>query len=223
MNITAIDQKCVSSLERGTLSDYLSAAEHRRYKSIPESRRTDWLVGRISIKQSASDYLFHHNLSELEIENSPSGQPFIIGQNKLFCSLGHSYSWGIGAVSSQPIGVDIEKVRTHKNDLLEYIADKKEIETLQDQFTDVPNLITAIWTLKEAVLKGLGVGFEMPPKKLRIYSQRDGSYLIEVKRSSKVDEWKAFSYKVGNFFLSVASLNKSHERPQISWYKPVSI
>lgn len=223
MNAAAIDETSVKMFGK-KLIGCLGGQEIARYESLDAQQQGDWLSGRLALKTAAIHRLSPQgNLTDIVIDNLPSGEPYILGQENLFCSIAHSHSWGVGAVSSQRIGVDIERIRPHAEDLLEYLADDREIDSLKNVFKDTSDLITVIWTVKESVLKGLGIGFGLSPKQLKIFSSENEWVLrVEVQPPEHASVWWVTLQKKDDFFISVAS-QQIHEKQEISWYNPVSL
>lgn len=223
MNAVALDETSAKILgER--LAGCLCSQEIVKYESLDAQQQGDWLSGRLALKTAAIHHsLPQENLADIVIDNLPNGEPYIIGRRNLFCSIAHSHSWGVGAVSSQRIGVDIERIRPHAEDLLKYLADDREIDLFKDIFNDPSDLITAIWTIKEAILKGLGIGFGLSPKQLRISSLENGWLLrVEVRASKFTSTWWVTLQKKDDFFISVAS-QQIHEKQEINWYNQSSL
>lgn len=218
MNVAAIDEKSTKAVT-GSLASYLSDHEVTKYNSLDDQKRSDWLSGRLALKAAALNFsLSFNSLADIDIDNSPNGQPYIVGEDKVFCSIAHSHSWAIGAVSTDRIGVDIERIRPHAEDLLKYLADDDEIAILKTGFKSPSDLITAIWTIKEAVLKGLGIGFGITPKELKIGRSGNGGLVpVEVKTTGFISRWQVSSCRENDFFIAVAS-PKNYEQKQIDWY-----
>ena len=83
------------------------------------------------------------------------GAPFI--KDGPYFSISHCKSGIAVAVSNQPIGIDIETVRTFKLDLVKKTMNPLEQEVIQsDALPDWA--FTRLWTQKEAFLKMKGTG-----------------------------------------------------------------
>ena len=236
MTVVGIRKKSVSVIEKNHLNQCLSASEFRQYQPLGTSQRRDWLAGRMALKGAfiADSAVPDIGFKSLVVDNHSTGQPYFVGYDKLFCSLGHSNAWGVGAVSAQPLGVDIEEIRPHTEEALSYISDPQEVEELREAREPTADLVTRIWTLKEAVMKGLGVGLNISPKQLRIRRSDSIPFMVEVLQVERSEIprvgdapppevnaplWKAFTYKVEPFFISVACCAEEiHETPAIYWY-----
>ena len=77
-------------------------------------------------------------------------KPFIKGKKDLFISISHSENCVAAAVSSKPIGVDVQKIKQIKPSLI-----KRALTPLEQEFAN-SNDVSAfyrLWTAKEALIK----------------------------------------------------------------------
>ena len=82
----------------------------------------------------------------------PSGQPYIEGSD-MHISISHSGEYAVCAVSEKPVGIDIEKIRTVSDKLIDRVCTEREREYVisDERFFEV-------WTAKEAYFKKIGTG-----------------------------------------------------------------
>ena len=82
----------------------------------------------------------------------PSGQPYIEGSN-MHISISHSGEYAVCALSENPVGIDIEKIREVNERLIDRVCTAREREyvTSNERFFEV-------WTAKEAAYKKQGTG-----------------------------------------------------------------
>ena len=224
MKLVAIDNHTTQSIASNNLSEYLNRKEILKYYQLTHFVRQDWLAGRIALKEALNRFFSlgqKHNRTE--VQNNKSGIPFIKGLPRLYCSISHSYGFALAGVSEKPIGVDIEKIRFHNPSLLLYIAKPEEIVKFRSVNCKKKGLITKIWTIKEATLKALGLGFKVNPKKINIFKKiGEKDYLVNCEIKTKVYDcvWKCRLLVMRNFCLSVSSLSNTHENIKFDWYKP---
>ena len=88
------------------------------------------------------------NLAEIRITCDGSGKPLCDG---CYISLSHSGNYAVCAVSSFPIGVDIEKKRDVNPKLINKICVN---DAEREYATDTQTLLT-LWSVKEACFKAL--------------------------------------------------------------------
>ncbi|MCK8624481.1 4'-phosphopantetheinyl transferase family protein [Apilactobacillus xinyiensis] len=108
---------------------------------------------------------YHEVLNGTPFVNKQHNKPYLKSK-KCFFNVSNSYDLVILVTSSHDVGVDIEKkrsfsykriARAFNSDELEYLANaKNEYMTLK------------LWTIKEAVLKQIGVGLSGNPKSVHI-------------------------------------------------------
>jgi len=207
MRYSLVEKKEIESIR---IRDCLSPLELDHYRALAPYKKANWLAGRIAVKRALEKlHLFPlKGLSEITIQNSANGQPYIVGHEHLYCSLGHSHSCGAGVVSSVPVGIDIEKNRPHRREVLQYIADGEEIGLMEEYFRlRSGDLVTVMWTVKEAVMKGLGIGLAINPKRLKIREPQGGTIPVEVLENSIVGPslWESVTYRsIPGFQISVA-------------------
>lgn len=206
---------------------FFGKKELLKFNQMEPKLKSNWLCGRIALKQA---FLVNYSLpikyaSEITVENLPNGQPYIPKYNKIFCSISHSSKCGIGAISNFPIGLDMERVKPRKRNLIEFISDITEVNFFRSKYKSSNDLITALWTIKESVLKGLGEGFNYSPKTIRIRNIEKNISTIEILNRINPIFWKVATYKKEGYFISIAypesiDYNKRYEEIEISWFDP---
>jgi len=158
-------------LELGTiLKDFLlplltpaEAAILDRYR--PESKKYEFLLGRIAIKYS---FLKLKNAlgvkdfwQQIEITRHETGAPFLksslAGSDLFYFSLSHKKEFlFFAASSSQPVGVDLEIISSRLETLKSKFLNSAEEDLInQNQVPglDKITLLTAVWASKEAIVK----------------------------------------------------------------------
>lgn len=96
----------------------------------------------------------------LTIETDEKGKPFCRALPGYF-SLSHSGDYAVCAVSSQPLGVDIQKKVRYRADLPERCFSSDEREQLF-KAADRDDEFIRIWALKESFVKAMGCGLSVP-------------------------------------------------------------
>jgi len=201
----------------------LSEKELGQYRQLSSLKKKDFLIGRIALKQALANYTSQDLDKKVTIKNSDTGLPYIEGWDNLHCSLSHSYNRGIGVVAPYRVGVDIEKIKPHKKSLLNYIADQEEIDVVQDFFGTQTDVITLIWVIKESVMKGIGAGFSISPKQVKIIRQiANTTFEVKIhKYKSKL--WYVWPSKAGSYYIGVAYEKNYEQKPNINWYTGASL
>ena len=129
---------------------------------LAQALRFRHILGR---KLNAAAYLLlRQGLSvEYGITESPElgynehGKPFVIGHPEVHFNLSHCRIAVVCALSSHPVGVDVEHIRPLNESLVRYTMNDGEVaEIMSSAHPDVA--FTCLWTKKEALLKLLGTG-----------------------------------------------------------------
>lgn len=100
----------------------------------------------------------HHGIDEApRFVIGEHGKPTLADYPHLHFNISHCRCAALCAVDERPVGVDVERVRPVRDDLLHYTMNADEIRVIKDcAQQDVA--FTQLWTRKEAVCKLLGTG-----------------------------------------------------------------
>ena len=157
MTLAGIARKDVITIQRGETRRWLHPTEADQFAALSPAARTDWLAGRIALKHACQRHagggLKAHDLL---VMNSLAGVPHVTQLPRLRCTLSHSEGWGIAAVDSCPIGIDLERVRPRSGSLWCYIADRQELEEAQVWGPSQDAAATRLWTIKGIGVEGVG-------------------------------------------------------------------
>jgi len=148
-------------------ADILSPLETQRRNALSHpGRKRGFTLGRVALRTLLADQL-EIPAKDVPLLIEPSGQ-LSCPDSGLHLSLAHSGDKAIAAVAPRTIGVDLEEVRTKPDALLDYILAESEKRHIYD--LDIPDSqrLFLCWTLKESVLKALGVGLRSAPRKVQL-------------------------------------------------------
>lgn len=157
---------------------FLSDSEARLFQKLKsEKRRRDWLAGRLAAKRALARRLADQGarppLEAIEISNLESGEPSCrlldhqaVLRGPLSFSISHCEAGGLCAVAQAGtrVGADWETVPAQELPFLHLFA--HELETNEALASSAEEQIR-LWSLKEAVLKLLGLGLALDPKDIR--------------------------------------------------------
>jgi phosphopantetheinyl transferase len=135
-----------------------------------DKRRRDWLAGRLAAKALLIEYLQYQGEgdrkpAEIEVAYGPHGEPqaHVLGERlgDIALSIAHSGGRGFAGLSEVStegvIGVDLERLRPVRPDVIERFLSAEEREALSARFPGerASEGIILFWALKEAALKAL--------------------------------------------------------------------
>ena len=90
-------------------------------------------------------------------EYNEHGKPSIVGHPEIFFNLSHCKEAAVGAISYQPVGIDVESIRKFKESLVNYTMNEEEIQEIESAANPAAAFIR-FWTMKEATMKLIGTG-----------------------------------------------------------------
>jgi phosphopantetheinyl transferase len=155
------------------LSDSRFAPQERvTLASLRGARRAEWAASRVAAKECVRRLLDHGTEAHrIEVHRDRSGVPWArVGPHRLPLSLSHTSGWAVAAAHTRlHVGVDVEPARPLPHRFSRYFVSPAEVDVLEG-WGHRPTASLAAWTVKEAVLKSMGLGLSMSPRALRIRS-----------------------------------------------------
>lgn len=150
----------------------LSPEEHKRRDAFSHpGRQRGFTLGRVALRSLLAEHLnVAPNLVPLHLESS--GQ-ITCPESQLHLSLAHSGNQALATVAPVRIGIDLEEVRTKPDTLLEHILGEDEKDHIHSLPIPDSHRLFVCWTLKEAVLKAMGVGLRHAPRKVLLSIDTD--------------------------------------------------
>jgi len=120
-------------------------------------------------RSAASGWLMQYALRQAGVpaekqllEKGPQGKPYLKQFPQIHFSVSHSAHWVVCAVSSDPVGVDVELPRCTMDVALRFFH-PDELDGLdQLPFVEQRDQLNRIWTAKESFVKALGGGLTIP-------------------------------------------------------------
>jgi len=115
-----------------------------------------------------------------QLVEGPHGKPMFAGAGPWF-NLTHSGEYAALAVGNSPNGVDIERKERMKPLAAKYCLTPEEYAIFTR--TDTPEeFFCTLWTGKESVMKGTGLGLRLAPQSFSLLPLEAGEYLIRDER-----------------------------------------
>ncbi|HEY9061758.1 MAG TPA: 4'-phosphopantetheinyl transferase superfamily protein [Pseudobacteroides sp.] len=155
------------------LLSVLSEKEMDHFHSLKINKnKIQWAAGRYAVKAA----LFKYKMSESSLVN-PScidvlkgrdSAPYILQYPDLCASITHSFPYCIGMVSSNRIGVDLEKAVVPEPSLIEHFYSRNEKDALKGLkgAEEYAKRAMEYWTRKEAASKVVRLGMKLNFKRL---------------------------------------------------------
>lgn len=118
------------------------------------------------------------------------GKPYLPGHPEVHFSISHCKEAAGCLVADRPCGLDIERIRKAKDDLVRHTMNPEEAESIfASPFPDIA--FTSLWTQKEAVLKLKGTGIVDDLHSALMPDNLQGIELQTVENT-----WKGYVYSV---------------------------
>jgi len=103
---------------------------------------------------SVRHLLLEFGYKDMDLQYDRNGKPYL--EDKSFVSISHSHQFAVIAVSTNFIGVDIEKQKPKIKDIArKFIGYEKKY--LHEKSVNYENKLTAIWCIKESLYKLFGI------------------------------------------------------------------
>jgi len=103
------------------------------------------------------------------------GQPLLPDAPWLHLSVAHAGNWATCAAGLEPVGVDVECVRSIGKETEAHLLSATEAEQASAfEGDDRRWLVCGLWTVKESFVKALGIGWEVAPESLTVRMVGDG-------------------------------------------------
>lgn len=129
-----------------------------------------------------------------EFAYTAEGKPYLPGRPDIHFSISHTKNAILVALSGEPIGADIEMLRTPSEGLLEKTMSDEERRQIAAS-AEEGAAFTALWTRKEAVLKLRGTGILG-----ELHSVLEGSE----EAITKVNTRKGYAFSIAQYHLPTA-------------------
>ncbi|WP_269468907.1 4'-phosphopantetheinyl transferase family protein [Paenibacillus sp. JZ16] len=147
--------------------DYVSKL--RRASDYQRSVLGDAMVHRILRDKLGLDPM------HMEIIRNAYGKPFLKEHDNLHFNISHSGHWIVCAVSSTPVGIDVEKMEAIDMDIAKRYFHITEFNALLDCDPSVRlSRFFDLWTLKESYIKAVGKGLHLPLDSFALELQGSG-------------------------------------------------
>jgi 4'-phosphopantetheinyl transferase len=176
----------------------LSEEERERCDRLrfKEDRR-DFVAAHALLRRSLSAYLPRRLPEEWGFETGPRGKPALsrapVAEEVIEFNLSHTRGFVACAISSVRVGLDVERIHPETKfiEIAEHFFHSEETSTLKTLSPhEAAVRFIELWTLKEALLKGLGIGISEQLQKTLVDIKDSGPICIQAPAGVKPDGWK---------------------------------
>lgn len=122
-----------------------------------------------------NEYVLNDNFN---IVTNKYGKPSYEKNSDIFFNKSHTKDLSVAIIDNKNCGIDIEKIRTYNQLMVNKICSNEEI-TFLNSVSNKDYYFTLLWVLKESFLKCIGVGLSVPMKKINFI--KDNKINLEIK------------------------------------------
>ncbi len=191
--------------------------------------KKQYLLSRILLRKIISQYCNCASQS-IDFKVNQYGKPALatpfLQNQALFFSMSHSHDLLlIGFSTAQAIGVDIEQINLSFDweSVADFFLSKQERQYLQAlPFPQQTIGHYAYWTLKEAVVKCLGVGLHFPLKEVSV--KQEQPFKVEVATASReTSEYSVLPFQLSQRYTAAFALASPYESARFFYLKPEAV
>lgn len=163
-------------------------------------RKVDWLAGRIATKKAFLNFYNNFSVNEITILNREDRSPYIVEFPSIYVTISHTEDIAIALISTNKLGVDIEKISPINMAISKYFFSKNELDKIQNMLSNEEKLklLYKYWTRKEAIAKYLKLGMNLNFKFIDTISDKYSTPLEPNKKIALI------SKKINNYYFTLA-------------------
>lgn len=134
--------------------------------------------------------------------------------NTVNFNISHSGNFVVLAVSENPIGIDIQRIRADKHRVAEKNFLPAECDFINEgnNEAELMERFCQVWTVKEAYLKKIGIGLRKPLKSFEVDMSGDMPVVVDD------IEGKVIQFKMDGLYIVSVSTSKKDDDIKISEY-----
>ena len=157
--------------------------------------------------------------NDIVITRDESKKPFLPSHPKVFFNVSHTLEYGLIAISSNPVGVDVENVDREwdYSETAPLIFGEAELEKLVIS-NDKVRLFFTYWTRKEAIVKATGKGIE---DNFIHIPACDGMHLINPKLINNITNLLVLSFEIDEHYVGTIALAGKIEDINQLYFSPL--
>lgn len=201
------------SSSEGFVESRLTPAEIGSVDKMKNSRRRiERLSGIIALKELYAEMTGNSSYHSIEIRKEEEGRPYLYDIERgealpLYASITHSNGFAAAAISSTPVGIDLESVSDRSESFYKMSFSDAEMDMIKSDSAKG----TELWTVKEAFLKMIGKGFHSGLRDMEVRrGKTPGGYIVKLIKDAGLglgmDEFAAVSVTSGNYSFSLCGI-----------------
>jgi 4'-phosphopantetheinyl transferase len=198
---------------------YLTTAELEKAERYHFKKDKDrFIICRASLRLLLSE-LIGLNPMDIIIARDKNKKPYLPSHPKVFFNVSHTIEYGLIAISSNPVGIDVENVNREwdYSETAPQIFGGTELEKLA-LTKDKVRLFFTYWTRKEAIVKATGKGIE---DNFIHIPACDGMHLIKPKLINNITNLLVLSFDLEEHYVgSIALVGKIEDIKQL-YFSPL--
>lgn len=205
VNVEDIDDKRIDKLCLLINSD----KSYKIKKFTDKKDKIRSVIGEILIRTIIEEELCYGESKDIKFEKNKYGKPYIKEYPQFNFNISHSEDIVVGASDNQPIGIDIEKVKTinYEGIARGFFTESEFNYIIKDSLYDKLERFYKIWTLKESYIKCCGQGLSLPLKSFSIDIDDCDNIKMSINNENKEYKFKSFNIEL-NYKLAVCSSSK---------------
>ena len=196
----------LSTAQEAECSAVLISSEQataKRYRFVKDQQR--YIAARAHLRRILGYYL-NENPQKVQIAYTDHDKPYLAAHKTLHFNVSHSHVLGVIALSTQPVGVDIERIQKNYNpDIAERFFHPNEVAhlaTLPEPLRS--HTFFQLWARKEAILKAIGQGLSSPLSGFSV-SPTASCEIIALENH----EWTLLPLEIQESYASAVATNQS--------------
>ncbi len=211
-----------SKFDYDSIIEHLNAHERSYFDTLQyEKRIRSFLIGRFTAKQAVAALTGENRVASITIQSGVFTQPIVVPNNRnIQVSITHCDNFGAALAfpDVHPMGIDIERISLHKQNVLEQQLTATEIKKIKSLTISYDFGLTLLWTVKEALSKVLKTGLMTPFEVYEISEIELHDNYITCKYKNFA-QYRAMSFYTGNYVCSIVMPHKTQLMFDIQRFK----
>lgn len=158
--------------------------------------------------------LYQAGATKLQMSRGTYGKPYLTYHPHIHFNLSHSAHFALCAVSTEPVGVDVEACHEYEAAFTKRVLSDSERSWISTQI-NADRAFTRIWVRKESYLKlrGTGISDDLTKLTLAPHSDINSVYARDTRTQPSVSDAFFWEYELDECLISVCS----HHDMQVSF------